>query len=100
MKTVLFVLVLSLLSSAAHAQSCRQNAVDAASALYKINNPAAKITKASAKLALKPELSESGTIYTWDVVLRDRGVSSTTYRMTVLDDTACTVFGFTMPFAG
>lgn len=100
MKSILLAFVLPFIASASFAGECRDNAVKAATALYTINNGNAAVTKSSVKLQNKSHIDEGMYVFTYDVVLKDKGFSSTVYRISVVNDSACTVMGFEMPFAG
>lgn len=75
---------------------CLDSAVEAASALFKLNvKPVAAVTYESELVDMNH--GEGGT-EVWDVKFQASGVQYSAYRMTVEID-ACTVIAFEMPFA-
>lgn len=78
---------------------CASQAVEAASALYRVNNP--EVTDLRPNIDLVHMDHSEGGSETWDVTFlsEDGQVMNSPYRIDVYVD-GCTVYKFTMPFAG
>ncbi|RYZ70684.1 MAG: hypothetical protein EOP05_12930 [Proteobacteria bacterium] len=100
MKSLIAALLLTLATSAAQAGECSKNAISAATALYKINNASEVVTKVNSKLSGKEHIDEGMYVFTYDIVVENKSYPSTVYRISVVNDSVCTVMKFEMPFAG
>ncbi|KHD87002.1 MAG: hypothetical protein OM95_16760 [Bdellovibrio sp. ArHS] len=101
MKRIIMTMAFLFISANAFAgetnNTCRDEAIQGATAIFKVNNDEQGALSVSTELVDMDD-SEGGA-EVWDVKFMKNNINYSPYRMTVIID-GCVITSFSMPFAG